>query len=123
MRRQWFACMLVETSRLVQQQFRQATGTQPRKATVVVDASKRKAPITLQTIPADEGRVNRDPSHRLHRISRERVNMSDVNNHGPQLCHEPAANDKLRCVISEKFSSAAPASPPDVRQGSALPEA
>src|SRR5262245_15758881 len=73
--------ILIKTQRLVQKKFRKPTCSKPRKATIVVEATKRKAPISLQTVPAKKGGVRCDTSHGFDRIPREFMNISEVNNH------------------------------------------
>src|SRR5262245_20440493 len=70
MGRQRLFRILVKTQRLVQKKFRKPTCSKPRKATIVVEAAKRKTPIPLQTVPAKKGRVRCDTSHRFDRIPR-----------------------------------------------------
>src|SRR5262245_46166173 len=71
----------IKTARLVQQKFRKPARGKPRKATLVVQATKRKAPISLQAVPAKKGGVRCDSSHGLNRISNEFMDMSEMSNH------------------------------------------
>src|SRR5262245_46875066 len=57
--------ILIKTQWFVQKKFRKPTCSKPRKATIVVEATKRKSPISLQTVPANKCRVRCDASHRF----------------------------------------------------------
>ncbi len=76
---QRFAFAFIESVRLIKQQFRQAAGSEPRKAAPVADAAEGKSAVALETMPAEHGRVSGDAGHRLHRVTHDFTNMSDVN--------------------------------------------
>src|SRR5262245_55420996 len=81
MGRQRLFRILIKTLRPVQKKFGKPACGKPRKATIVVEATKRKAPISLQTVPAKKGGVRCDTSHGFDRIPHEFMNISEANNH------------------------------------------
>src|SRR5215510_10031742 len=91
MGRQRLFRILIKTQRLVQKKFRKPTCSKPRKAAIVVEATKRKAPISLKTVPTQKGRVRCDTSHGFDRIPHEFMNISEVNNHGYRRLAQTAA--------------------------------
>src|SRR5215470_5721660 len=73
--------IIFEPQRLVHKKLRKPTGAKPGKGAVIVEPTKRKASISVQTVPAKIGRLRWNPRHRLDGIPNEFMNMSDITNH------------------------------------------
>jgi hypothetical protein len=54
MRRQGLAGTLVETERVIQQEFRESARRKPRKAAFITQASKSQASIPIETVPPEK---------------------------------------------------------------------
>ena len=80
-RRQGLARTLVETERVVQKEFREAARGKPREAAVISQAPEGEAPIAIQAVPAEKGRLRHGTSHRLDRIPHQFANMPEFMYH------------------------------------------
>jgi hypothetical protein len=85
---QGLACTLVETERVVQNEFRDAARGKPREAAVISQAPEGEAPITIETVPPEKCRLGHGTSHRLDGIPHKFANMPEVT-HIPSLYVTP----------------------------------
>lgn len=95
-RRQWFASTLVETERVVKEEFRQAARRQPWEAAVVAQAPEGEAPIAVEAVPAEESRLGRRAGHGLDRITHELADMPDKFHHRTSI-RNAAASRAMPC--------------------------
>jgi hypothetical protein len=47
----------------------------------LADPAKRQAPICLQAVPAQRDGIERLAAHRLHRITKESLDLADLDTH------------------------------------------
>jgi hypothetical protein len=72
---QGLAGALVETERVIQEEFSEAACAKPREAAVVSEAPESEAPITIETVPPEKCRLRRGPCHRLDGIPHKFADM------------------------------------------------
>ena len=76
---QGLACALVETERVIQQEFGEAARAEPWEAAVISQAPEGKATIPIETVPPEKCRLGRDTSHRLDGVPHKLANMPELN--------------------------------------------
>jgi hypothetical protein len=69
------------------------------ETTIVVESTKGKAPISLQSLPTEKRGLHCDTCHRLNRIPHEVVNTSNVNTHREYKVPGYRVQQKIRLII------------------------
>jgi hypothetical protein len=81
--RQRITVTIFASKRSVGDEVRKLTRGKPGKLATIINPTKRKPPISLDPMPAQHGGVDLLAAHGLHRIAKNRFNVSNLDRHFP----------------------------------------
>src|SRR5258705_3205518 len=69
------------TLRSKENQLRKLGGGQPGETTAIVKPTEGQAPVAVKTVPAQVGDLERFAAHGLHRVPKERLDLTNLDGH------------------------------------------